>query len=104
MFVMLPDCDPTASVLSFGCIHPGSANLCCQLDLGESSWEPRMAAQATSHYAQIVAICYAGISRLADGSVLVTGGNDSGRTSLFNVTTGDWSSRRLMNIGRGYQV
>ena len=47
---------------------------------------------------------HAGISRLADGSVLVTGGGDNMHTSKFDINTGAWSSLQLMNIGRGYQV
>ena len=45
-----------------------------------------------------------GISRLANGDVLVTGGDDSQTVSVFNVAGETWSSAQHMVVGRGYQV
>ena len=48
----------------------------------------------------------AGISRLADGRVMVTGGDDADRTSFYSASGagGSWSTGPNMNIARGYQV
>ncbi|MES2887509.1 MAG: PA14 domain-containing protein [Pseudomonadota bacterium] len=43
-----------------------------------------------------------GTSNLPDGSLLVTGGSTSDKTSLFNATTGQWTAGAPMNIPRGY--
>ena len=45
-----------------------------------------------------------GTSNLPDGRLLVNGGIDSGKTSLFNATTNTWSTGATMNISRGYQA
>ncbi|MFM2054003.1 MAG: hypothetical protein RL456_2040 [Pseudomonadota bacterium] len=45
-----------------------------------------------------------GTTNLADGRLLVNGGLDSARTSLYDPATGAWSSGALMNIPRGYQA
>ncbi|KAH7308965.1 hypothetical protein B0I35DRAFT_360049 [Stachybotrys elegans] len=37
------------------------------------------------------------------GRVIVTGGNDAPRTSVYNPATGGWTSLSNMNRGRGYQ-
>jgi len=44
-----------------------------------------------------------GISMLADGSVFVTGGNSSSKTSIYNPASGSWSAAALLTIARGYQ-
>lgn len=44
-----------------------------------------------------------GISLDASGRVVVTGGNNAPRTSIFDPSTNSWSSAANMNIGRGYQ-
>ena len=41
---------------------------------------------------------------MANGSIIVTGGNTDYSTSLFNPTTMTWSAGPYMNIPRGYQV
>ena len=46
----------------------------------------------------------AGVSALPDGSILVTGGDDAAKTSIFNPATGPWLPAQQMNIRRGYQV
>ena len=45
-----------------------------------------------------------GISRLTNGDVLVTGGDDSQAVSVYNVSGGTWYAAQHMVIGRGYQV
>ena len=47
---------------------------------------------------------HAGVSALPDGSIIVTGGDDAAKTSIFNPTTGAWLPAQQMNIRRGYQV
>ena len=45
-----------------------------------------------------------GTSNLADGRLLISGGIDSAKTSLYNATTGTWSVAAQMNIPRGYNA
>jgi galactose oxidase len=45
-----------------------------------------------------------GISMLADGRVHVSGGDDAGKTSLYNSTTDAWSTGDTYNISRAYQA
>jgi galactose oxidase len=45
-----------------------------------------------------------GISALADGRIIVTGGNDSDRTSIYNPATDAWTSGPDMTTPRGYQA
>ncbi|MER6573177.1 discoidin domain-containing protein [Streptomyces sp. NPDC001093] len=45
-----------------------------------------------------------GIARLADGGILVTGGNDDTKASIYTPKTDMWSSTADMNIPRGYQA
>ena len=45
-----------------------------------------------------------GTTNLADGRLLVNGGLDSAKTSIFNPATGAWSVGAAMNIPRGYQA
>ncbi|MFD1720130.1 galactose oxidase-like domain-containing protein [Amnibacterium endophyticum] len=44
-----------------------------------------------------------GISMLADGRILVTGGISNTETSIYDPTTDRWSAGPRMNIERGYQ-
>jgi galactose oxidase len=44
-----------------------------------------------------------GISMLADGSYLVTGGWDSGKSTRYDPSLGGWVGAASMNIARGYQ-
>jgi galactose oxidase len=45
-----------------------------------------------------------GISYLADGRIMVTGGNDSGKTSIYNPVTDTWTAGPTMTTPRGYQA
>ena len=45
-----------------------------------------------------------GISALPDGRIIVTGGNDSDRTSIYNPATDAWTSGPDMITPRGYQA
>ncbi len=45
-----------------------------------------------------------GTSNLPDGRLLVNGGIDSGKTSLYNPGTNTWSAGATMNIARGYEA
>jgi len=45
-----------------------------------------------------------GISVLADGRVMVTGGNTSQKTSIYDPATDAWSDGGNMTVGRGYQA
>ncbi|MEU1075626.1 MULTISPECIES: discoidin domain-containing protein [unclassified Streptomyces] len=45
-----------------------------------------------------------GIALLADGRVLVTGGSNASRASIYDPATDSWSSTADMNITRGYQA
>ncbi|WP_338118073.1 discoidin domain-containing protein [Streptomyces coryli] len=45
-----------------------------------------------------------GTAVLADGRVLVTGGSNSERASIYNPATDEWTSTTDMNIPRGYQA
>ena len=47
---------------------------------------------------------HAGISMLGDGSIIVTGGDDAAKTSIYDPATGAWLPYQQMNIPRGYQV
>ena len=44
-----------------------------------------------------------GTSNLPDGTLLVNGGDDSAKTSLYNPSTGAWATGAAMNIPRGYE-
>ena len=44
-----------------------------------------------------------GISALPDGRILVTGGNDSGKTSIYDPATESWTTGPVMTTARGYQ-
>jgi galactose oxidase len=44
-----------------------------------------------------------GLALLPDGRVLVNGGSDSGKTSIYDPATDTWTAGPLMNIPRGYQ-
>lgn len=45
-----------------------------------------------------------GISTDQDGKIVVTGGTDQSRTSIYNTTDGHWFEAAAMNIDRGYQA
>ncbi|MEU7730778.1 discoidin domain-containing protein [Streptomyces sp. NPDC040724] len=45
-----------------------------------------------------------GIAMLADGRVLVTGGSNAEKASIYDPATDDWSATTSMNIARGYQA
>ncbi|MFI8340968.1 discoidin domain-containing protein [Streptomyces sp. NPDC085639] len=45
-----------------------------------------------------------GIAVLADGRVLVTGGSNAEKASIYDPATDDWSATTSMNIARGYQA
>ena len=45
-----------------------------------------------------------GTATLSDGRVLVNGGTDSSKTSIYNPATDSWSAAAQMNIRRGYNA
>ena len=45
-----------------------------------------------------------GISVLPDGRIVVTGGNDSAKTSIYNPSTDAWTTGPAMRTARGYQA
>ncbi|WP_369147697.1 discoidin domain-containing protein [Streptomyces sp. R44] len=45
-----------------------------------------------------------GIAMLADGRVLVTGGSNAEKASIYDPATDTWSATTNMNIARGYQA
>jgi large repetitive protein len=45
-----------------------------------------------------------GTTNLADGRILVNGGIDSGKTSIYDVGLGGWVKGPVMNIPRGYNA
>jgi galactose oxidase len=45
-----------------------------------------------------------GISALADGRIIVTGGNNSSKTSIYNPATDSWTTGPAMRTPRGYQA
>ena len=45
-----------------------------------------------------------GTATLADGRIMVTGGNNSQATSIYNPLTNSWTTGDLMNITRGYHA
>jgi galactose oxidase len=45
-----------------------------------------------------------GISALPDGRIIVTGGNNSSKTSIYNPATDAWSTGPAMTTPRGYQA
>jgi galactose oxidase len=44
-----------------------------------------------------------GTAMLPDGRIMVTGGNDSGKTTIYDPRTRAWTAGPSMNIPRGYQ-
>ncbi|SDP52846.1 galactose oxidase [Arthrobacter sp. ok909] len=44
-----------------------------------------------------------GISMLADGKILISGGSNSSKTTIYDPVTNAWTPGPDMNIGRGYQ-
>ena len=44
-----------------------------------------------------------GLSMLADGSVLVTGGSDAAKTSIYDPALGGWTTGAQLGIARAYQ-
>jgi galactose oxidase len=44
-----------------------------------------------------------GVAILANGDIMVTGGDDDDKTSIYDPATATWSAGPPMNIGRGYQ-
>jgi galactose oxidase len=44
-----------------------------------------------------------GVSLLPDGRILISGGGDSAKTTLYNPATNTWTSGPNMKIARGYQ-
>jgi large repetitive protein len=45
-----------------------------------------------------------GTTNLPDGRILVNGGKDSGKTSIYDPATNAWSTAATMNITRGYNA
>ena len=45
-----------------------------------------------------------GVSVLPDGRIVVTGGNDSAKTSIYNPATDAWTTGPAMRTARGYQA
>jgi galactose oxidase len=45
-----------------------------------------------------------GISMLSNGDILVTGGSNAEKTSIFSPAKGKWMPGRDMNVARGYQA
>ena len=45
-----------------------------------------------------------GIAVLSDGRIMVTGGNNAAKTSIYDPATDTWSSGPNMHIPRGYQA
>lgn len=45
-----------------------------------------------------------GMSLDANGRAVITGGDDANKTSIFDPTTGAWTTGPLMQISRGYQA
>lgn len=45
-----------------------------------------------------------GLSMLADGGILVSGGSDAGKTSRFDPQKGSWSAAGTLNIPRAYNA
>ncbi|OGE52921.1 hypothetical protein PENARI_c009G11773 [Penicillium arizonense] len=45
-----------------------------------------------------------GISTDQNGKIVVSGGTDQSRTSIYNTTVGSWFKAAAMNIDRGYQA
>jgi galactose oxidase len=44
-----------------------------------------------------------GVAILANGDIMVTGGDDDDKTSIYDPATSTWTAGPPMNIGRGYQ-
>ncbi len=52
-----------------------------------------------------VPLCHCpGLNRLADGRLIVTGGDSYFKTSLYDNSDNNWTPDDDMNWGRGYQV
>ena len=68
------------------------------LDLGTSAVSQRTVTQ-TGHD-----MFCPGTAMLSDGRVLVSGGNDSGKTSIYNPANDTWATGATMNITRGYHA
>ena len=52
----------------------------------------------------MTAFACAGISRLADGRIIVTGGDTYNKTSIYQTTSNAWTAGPNLKIGRGYQA
>lgn len=45
-----------------------------------------------------------GLSMLADGGVMVSGGNDAGQTSIYDTTMAKWTRSATLNVPRAYNA
>ncbi|AMM24985.1 galactose oxidase-like domain-containing protein [Variovorax sp. PAMC 28711] len=45
-----------------------------------------------------------GLSMLADGAIMVSGGSDAGKTSIYDSTTAKWTQSAMLNVPRAYNA
>jgi galactose oxidase len=74
-------------------------------DTQTATWHPRdhSVSQRDVENTQHDMFC-PGISTDQNGKIVVTGGTDQGRTSIYNTTVDRWFKAAAMNIERGYQA
>ncbi len=81
----------------------GASKTCVLAEITPAT-DPKLTSRTGPSVADAIDTPLAGVSAMADGRIVVTGGNTDSATSLFSPSSMTWSKGPRMNIARGYQV